>query len=63
MRAGDDRWLAIGALAGLTLLGERRSIGELIERPEDGHLEKKSTFRWDIVKGEKSKAIETASAP
>ncbi|MDP9491835.1 MAG: glycosyltransferase [Actinomycetota bacterium] len=26
------RWLAIGALAGLTLLGERRSIGELIER-------------------------------
>ena len=27
-----SRWLAIGALAGLTLLGERRSIGELIER-------------------------------
>ncbi len=26
------RWLAIGALAGLTLLGERRSLGELIER-------------------------------
>ncbi|HEV2902197.1 MAG TPA: glycosyltransferase [Gaiellaceae bacterium] len=26
------RWLAIGALAGLTLFGERRSIGELIER-------------------------------
>ena len=25
------RWLAIGALAGLTLLGERRSLGELIE--------------------------------
>src|ERR687895_656401 len=26
------RWLAIGGLAGLTLLGERRSLGELIER-------------------------------
>jgi hypothetical protein len=26
------RWLAIGALAGLILLGERRSLGELIER-------------------------------
>jgi hypothetical protein len=26
------RWLAIGALAGLTALGERRSLGELIER-------------------------------
>jgi hypothetical protein len=26
------RWVAIGALAGLTLLGERRSLGELIER-------------------------------
>jgi hypothetical protein len=26
------RWLAIGTLAGLTLLGERRSLGELIER-------------------------------
>jgi hypothetical protein len=25
------RWLAIGALAGLTFLGERRSLGELIE--------------------------------
>ena len=29
---GTGRWLAIGALAGLTLLGERRSLGELIER-------------------------------
>ena len=29
---GTKRWLAIGALAGLTILGERRSIGELIER-------------------------------
>jgi Glycosyl transferase family 2 len=26
------RWLAIGALAGLTALGERRSLGELIEQ-------------------------------
>jgi glucosyl-3-phosphoglycerate synthase len=26
------RWIAIGALAGLTLLGERRSLGRLIER-------------------------------
>jgi hypothetical protein len=30
--AGKSRWLAIGALAGLNLLGERRSLGELIER-------------------------------
>jgi hypothetical protein len=29
---GKSRWLAIGALAGLTLLGERRSLDELIER-------------------------------
>ena len=29
---GRGRWAAIGALAGLTLLGERRSLGELIER-------------------------------
>jgi hypothetical protein len=29
---GTSRWLAIGALAGLNLLGERRSLGELIER-------------------------------
>jgi Glycosyl transferase family 2 len=29
---GRGRWLAIGALAGLTLLGERVSLGELIER-------------------------------
>jgi len=26
------RWAAIGALAGLTLLGETRSLGEVIER-------------------------------
>ena len=29
---GRGRWLAIGALAGLTILGERRSLGEVIER-------------------------------
>ena len=29
---GKSRWLAIGALAGLNLLGERRSLGRLIER-------------------------------
>ena len=29
---GKSRWLAIGALAGLTLIGERRSLGKLIER-------------------------------
>jgi hypothetical protein len=29
---GRSRWLAIGALAGLTLLGERRSLGALVER-------------------------------
>ena len=29
---GRGRWVAIGALAGLTLLGERTSIGEWIER-------------------------------
>ena len=29
---GRRRWSAIGALAGLTLLGETRSLGTLIER-------------------------------
>jgi hypothetical protein len=29
---GRKRWVAIGALAGLTLLGEHRSLGDLIER-------------------------------
>ena len=29
---GPSRWLAIGALAAVTALGERRSLGELIER-------------------------------
>jgi UDP-N-acetylmuramyl pentapeptide phosphotransferase/UDP-N-acetylglucosamine-1-phosphate transferase len=28
---GRGRWVAIGALAGLTLLGERRSLGSFIE--------------------------------
>ncbi|MGD9571966.1 MAG: RNA-binding domain-containing protein [Thermoleophilia bacterium] len=40
---------------------EHCPIGELMGRPEDAHLEKKSSFRWDIVKGEKSKNIETAT--
>jgi hypothetical protein len=30
--AGRGRWAAVGALAGLTLLGERMSLGALIER-------------------------------
>jgi hypothetical protein len=29
---GFSRWAAIGTLAGLNLLGERTSIGRLIER-------------------------------
>jgi UDP-GlcNAc:undecaprenyl-phosphate/decaprenyl-phosphate GlcNAc-1-phosphate transferase len=29
---GRGRWVAIGALAGLTILGERTSLGSLIER-------------------------------
>jgi hypothetical protein len=29
---GWGRWLAIGTLAGLNVLGERRSLGEAIER-------------------------------
>ena len=29
---GPGRWAAIGALAGLTALGERTSLGRLIER-------------------------------
>jgi hypothetical protein len=37
---GSARWLAIGALAGLTALGEQRSLGELIERtPVLSHLD------------------------
>jgi hypothetical protein len=39
------RWLAIGALAGLTLLGEKRSIGELIERtPGLSHVDRLGRF-------------------
>jgi Glycosyl transferase family 2 len=30
--SGRGRWVAVGALAGLTLLGENRSLGALIER-------------------------------
>jgi hypothetical protein len=38
---GRGRWLAIGALAGLNLLGETRSLGELIERtPGLSHLDR-----------------------
>jgi hypothetical protein len=38
---GRGRWVAIGALAGLTLLGERTSIGALIERtPGLAHLDR-----------------------
>ena len=29
---GRGRWIAIGALASLNLLGDTRSLGELIER-------------------------------
>ena len=38
---GRGRWLAIGALAGLTALGERTSLGTLIERtPGFAHLDR-----------------------
>jgi hypothetical protein len=38
---GRGRWAAIGALAGLTLLGERTSLGGLIERtPGLAHLDR-----------------------
>ncbi len=38
---GRSRWLAIGALAGLNLLGEQTSLGELIERsPTLGALDR-----------------------
>ncbi len=40
---------------------EHCPIGELLGRVEDAHLEWRSTFRRDVVKGEKSKAIETAT--
>ena len=32
IQTGRGRWIAIGALAGLTLIGERTSLGRLIER-------------------------------
>jgi hypothetical protein len=38
---GGGRWAAIGALAGLTILGEHRSLGRLIERtPGLSHLDR-----------------------
>ncbi len=37
------------------------SIGELLARTEDEHLEFKSTLRWDLEKGEKSKLVESAT--
>ena len=38
---GRGRWVAIGALAGLTLLGERTSLGEVIERtPGLSHVDR-----------------------
>ena len=40
---------------------EHCPIGELLSRPEDSHLEKKSTFRWDMKKAEVSKVMETAT--
>ncbi len=36
-------------------------IGELLARKEDKHLEFKSTLRWDLEKGEKSKLVESAT--
>jgi type I restriction enzyme R subunit len=36
-------------------------IGELLGRKEDQHLEFKSTLRWDLAKGEKSRLVEGAS--
>jgi type I restriction enzyme, R subunit len=36
-------------------------IGELLARKEDKHLEFKSTLRWDLEKGAKSKLVESAS--
>ena len=36
-------------------------IGELLARPEDKHLEFKSTLRGDPDKGEKSKLVESAT--
>ena len=40
---------------------EHCSIGELLARGEDGHLEYKATFAWDLREGRTNKALETAS--
>ncbi|MFB3737478.1 MAG: RNA-binding domain-containing protein [Candidatus Velamenicoccus archaeovorus] len=36
-------------------------IGELLARPEDKHLELKSTLRWDLEREEKSRVVESAT--
>jgi type I restriction enzyme R subunit len=36
-------------------------IGELLARHEDKHLEFKSTLRWDLERGEKSRLVESAA--
>ena len=36
-------------------------IGELLPRKEDKHLERKSSLRWDLEEGAKSKLVESAS--
>jgi type I restriction enzyme R subunit len=36
-------------------------IGELLARKEDKHLEFRSTLRWDLEKGEKSRLVESAT--
>jgi type I restriction enzyme R subunit len=38
---------------------EHCPIGDLLARGEDGHLEYKSTFRWDLKQSVVSKVIET----
>jgi len=44
---GRGRWLAIGALAGLNLLGELRSLGDAIERtPGLAHLDRLGRLGW-----------------
>jgi hypothetical protein len=44
---GRGRWLAIGALAGLNLLGELRSLGDAIERtPGPAHLDRLGRLGW-----------------
>ncbi len=36
-------------------------IGELLQRKEDRHLEFKSTLRWDLEEGQKSRIVESAT--